>query len=121
MILRAIPDASTRLAALMSGQVDWVEAPPPDAVPQLKSAGMQVVTNVYPHIWPYQLSFAAESPFRDIRLRKAANLAIDRDGLVKLLNGLALPAKGMVTPKHPWFGARRVSTSSTIRTRPARC
>jgi peptide/nickel transport system substrate-binding protein len=104
MILRAIPDASTRLAALMSGQVDWVEAPPPDAVPQLKSAGMQVVTNVYPHIWPYQLSFAAESPMRDIRLRKAANLAIDRNGLVELLGGLALPAKGMVTPKHPWFG-----------------
>ena len=104
MILRAIPDASTRLAALMSGQVDWIESPPPDAVPQLKAAGMQVVTNVYPHIWPYQLSFAAESPFRDVRLRKAANLAIDRDGLVKLLNGLALPAKGMVTPKHPWFG-----------------
>jgi ABC-type transport system substrate-binding protein len=104
MILRAIPDASTRLAALLSGQVDWVEAPPPDAVPQLKTAGMQVVTNVYPHVWPYQLSFAPDSPFTDIRLRKAANLAIDRDGLVKLLNGLALPAKGMVTPKHPWFG-----------------
>ncbi|WP_428487796.1 ABC transporter substrate-binding protein [Rhodopila sp.] len=104
MILRAIPDASTRIAALMSGQVDWVEAPPPDAVPQLKSVGMQVVTNIYPHIWPYQLSFAPDSPFRDLRLRKAANLAIDRDGLVKLLGGLALPAKGMVTPKHPWFG-----------------
>jgi peptide/nickel transport system substrate-binding protein len=104
MILRAIPDASTRLAALMSGEVDWVEAPPPDAVPQLKAAGMQVVTNVYPHIWPYQLSFAPDSPMRDLRLRKAANLAIDRDGLVNLLGGLALPAKGMVTPKHPWFG-----------------
>jgi peptide/nickel transport system substrate-binding protein len=104
MILRAIPDATTRIAALMSGQVDWVEAPPPDTVPQLKSAGMQVVTNVYPHVWPYQLSFAPDSPMRDLRVRKAANLAIDRDGLVSLLGGLALPAKGMVTPQHPWFG-----------------
>jgi peptide/nickel transport system substrate-binding protein len=104
LILRAIPDATTRLAALLSGQVDWVEAPPPDAVPQLKSAGMQIVTNVYPQIWPYQLSFLPASPFRDLRVRKAANLAIDRDGLVKLLGGLAVPAKGMVTPGHPWFG-----------------
>jgi ABC-type transport system substrate-binding protein len=103
LILRCMPDATTRLSALLSGQVDWVEAPPPDAVKQLKTAGMQVVTNVYPHIWPYQLSFK-DSPFLDIRLRKAANLAIDRDGLVDLLGGLALPAKGMVTPKHPWFG-----------------
>jgi ABC-type transport system substrate-binding protein len=104
MILRCIPDSTTRLSALLSGQVDWIEAPPPDAVSQIRSAGMQVVTNVYPHIWPYQLSFLPESPFRDIRIRKAANLAIDRDGLVKLLGGLALPAKGMVTPGHPWFG-----------------
>ncbi|MGP0001885.1 MAG: ABC transporter substrate-binding protein, partial [Acetobacteraceae bacterium] len=104
LILRAIPDATTRLAALLSGQVDWVEAPPPDAVAQLKSAGMQIVTNVYPHIWPYQLSYLPSSPFRDLRVRKAANLAIDRDGLVNLLGGLAVPAKGMVTPGHPWFG-----------------
>ena len=104
LILRCMPDATTRLAALLSGQVDWIEAPPPDAVPQIKSSGMQLVTNTYPHIWPYQLSFLPTSPFHDIRVRKAANLAIDRDGLVNLLGGLALPAKGHVTPGHPWFG-----------------
>jgi ABC-type transport system substrate-binding protein len=104
LVLMAMPDATTRVAALLSGEVDWIEAPPPDAVPQLKSAGMQIVTNVYPHVWPYQLSTLASSPFRDIRVRKAANLAIDRDGLVNLLGGLAVPAKGMVTPTHPWFG-----------------
>ncbi len=104
MILRCIPDASTRLAALLSGQVDWIEAPPPDAVPRIKSSGMQLVTNVYPHIWPYQLSFLPTSPFHDLRVRKAANLGIDRDGLVKLLGGLAVAAKGHVTPGHPWFG-----------------
>jgi ABC-type transport system substrate-binding protein len=104
LVLMAMPDATTRVAALLSGEVDWVEAPPPDSVPQLKAAGMQIVTNVYPHVWPYQLSTLPTSPFHDIRVRKAANLAIDRDGLVKLLGGLAVPAKGMVTPTCPWFG-----------------
>jgi ABC-type transport system substrate-binding protein len=104
LVLMTMPDASTRVAALLSGGVDWVEAPPPDAVPQLKAAGMQIITNVYPHVWPYQLSTLPTSPFADVRVRKAANLAIDRDGLVKLLGGLAVPAKGMVTPTHPWFG-----------------
>ena len=47
---------------------------------------------------------SADSPFRDIRLRKAANLAVDRDAVVKLLRGLARPAKGLVVPTHPWFG-----------------
>jgi peptide/nickel transport system substrate-binding protein len=104
LVLRPIADATTRLAALMSGQVDWIEAPPPDAIPQLKAAGMQVTTKVYPHIWPYMLNHLPGSPFRDIRLRKAANLAIDRNAVVKLVNGTAQPAKGLSTPDNPWFG-----------------
>jgi ABC-type transport system substrate-binding protein len=104
LVLRPMADATTRAAALLSGQVDFVEAPPPDAVPQIKAAGMQIVTNVYPHIWPYMLNHMEGSPFHDIRLRKAANLAIDRDGLVKLLGGLASPAVGHFPVDHPWFG-----------------
>ncbi len=104
LVLLPMPDANTRVAALLANQVDWIEAPPPDAVPRLKQSGMNVVANVYPHVWPYQISLMDDSPFKDLRIRKAANLAIDRDGLVKLLGGLALPAKGMLDPGHPWFG-----------------
>lgn len=104
LVLLPMPDANARVAALLSGQVDWVEAPPPDAIPRVKQDRMQILTNVYPHIWPYMLSVEDDSPFKDVRIRKAANLAIDRDGLVRLLGGLAAPAKGMVDPGHPWFG-----------------
>ena len=104
LILFPIPDANTRVAALLSGRVDWVEAPPPDAISRLKQQKMQIVTNLYPHVWPYMLSFEEGSPFRDIRVRKAANMAIDRQGLVTLLGGLAAPAVGMVNPGHPWLG-----------------
>jgi peptide/nickel transport system substrate-binding protein len=104
LILFAMPDANTRVAALLSGQIDWVEAPPPDTVPRLKQQGMQVVSNVYPHVWPYWLSYTGDSPFRDIRVRKAANLAVDREGLCQFLGGLAKPARGQVDVSHPWFG-----------------
>ena len=104
LVLIPIPDTPARTAALLSGQVDWIEAPAPDAVPRLKQAGMQIVTNVYPHVWPYMLSALPDSPWNDVRVRQAANLAIDRDGLVKLLGGLAAPAVGQVPPGHPWFG-----------------
>src|SRR4029077_1844138 len=32
MVLLPMPEANARTAALLSGQVDWVEAPAPDAV-----------------------------------------------------------------------------------------
>lgn len=104
LALMPMPDALTRVAALLSGQVDFIEAPPPDAAPRLRAAGHQVVTNAYPHVWCHQLSYAEGSPFRDLRVRQAANLAVDRAGLVQMLGGIALPAKGMVNEGHPWFG-----------------
>ncbi|HWZ48078.1 MAG TPA: ABC transporter substrate-binding protein [Herbaspirillum sp.] len=104
IILMPIPDALTRANALLNGQVDIIETPPPDAVAQLKSSGFKLVTNVTPHVWPYHFSLLPGSPWTDIRVRKAANLAINRDEVVALMNGLAVPAKGQVDPTSPWFG-----------------
>lgn len=104
MVLMPVPDPSARVAALRSGQVDWIEAPPPDALDSLKGAGFSIVSNVYPHIWPWHFSRVEGSPWNDIRVRKAANLAIDREGMKALLGGMMVPAKGMVPPNSPWFG-----------------
>ncbi len=104
IVLVPMPEALTRTNALLAGQVDLIETPAPDAVPQLKAAGMKLVDNVTPHVWNYHLSVLPGSPWTDIRLRKALNLAIDRDAVVGLMNGLAKPAKGQVDPSSPWFG-----------------
>jgi len=53
--------------------------------------------------WNYHLSVLPGSPWTDVRLRKALNLAIDRDAVVGLMNGLAKPAKGQVDPFEPVF------------------
>ncbi|MBI3938250.1 MAG: ABC transporter substrate-binding protein [Betaproteobacteria bacterium] len=104
IILLPIPEATTRASALLSGQVDFIEAPPPDFIPRLKSQGFVITSNVYPHFWPYFMSFREDSPWRDIRVRKAVNLAIDREGIVKILGGFAVPTRGIVDPSSPWFG-----------------
>ncbi|MEJ0015193.1 MAG: ABC transporter substrate-binding protein [Acetobacteraceae bacterium] len=104
LVIIPMPDSVTRVSALLNGQIDWVEAPAPDTLAQLRQAGMQIVLNPYPHIWPYLLSCLPDSPFRDLRVRQAMNLAIDRDGICTLLNKTAMPAVGMVPPDHPWFG-----------------
>jgi peptide/nickel transport system substrate-binding protein len=104
IVLIPIPDAVTRTNALLNGQVDLIETPPPDMMPQLKTSGFRVVQNVTPHVWPYHFSTQPGSPWADIRVRKAANLAVNRDEIVKLLNGQATPARGQLEPSSPWFG-----------------
>ena len=104
IVLIPIPDAVTRANALLTGQVDLIETPPPDVLPQLKASGFRIVQNVTPHVWPYHFSTQPGSPWTDIRVRKAANLAIDRDSIVKLLGGQAVAAKGQLDPSSPWFG-----------------
>ncbi len=105
MILYPMPEATTRLAALRSGQVDWIEVPPPDAIPSLKAAGYNIVTNSYPHVWPWMFNLAKEdSPFSDVRVRQAANYCIDRDGMVELLNGVAEPSLGFFKKSGAKFG-----------------
>jgi len=103
LVLVPMPEASTRTAALLSGQVDWIEAPSPDAIDRLKAAGMQIVTRVYPHNWSYQLNFA-KGPFTDKRVRQAANYALNRGDMKELLNGLMLEESATVPPSTPYYG-----------------
>jgi len=105
MVLLPMPEANARTAALLAGQVDWVEAPAPDAVAEIKQRGFVIHANEEPHVWPWQFSRIEGSPWNDIRVRKAANLCVDREGLKDgLLAGLMVPATGTYEAGHPWRG-----------------
>src|SRR6202042_587997 len=82
LVLVPMPEALTRTNALLAGQVDLIETPAPDAVPQLKSAGRGPPGEIPPPRLGFHLSVLPGSPWTDIRLRKALNLAIDRDAVV---------------------------------------
>ena len=105
VILQPIPEANARLAALRSGQVDWIEVPPADGIPSLKQAGFSITTGSYPHVWPWFYNIGAtNSPFRDVRVRQALNYCVDREAIVALLNGTAEPATGWLKASDPDFG-----------------
>jgi ABC-type transport system substrate-binding protein len=104
MVVYPMPEVTTRLAALRSGQVDWIEVPPPDAIPSLKAAGFQISLWPYPHTYPYVFNCQPGSPFADVRVRQAMNYALDRDGLCKIINGTGAPAIGLYPQDSPIFG-----------------
>jgi peptide/nickel transport system substrate-binding protein len=103
VVLLPMPEATTRAAALLTGQVDFIEAPSPDMIPRLKSAGMNVITHPYPHIWPYLINFQ-RGPFQDLRVRQAANYAINRGEMVEMLGGVAIPSYGSYTRYQKNYG-----------------
>jgi peptide/nickel transport system substrate-binding protein len=92
VVLRPIPDTTARVAALRSGQVNWIEVPPPDDVASMTEDGFQVLTNSYDHVWPWVFD-TSEAPWDDVRVRQAANYAINRESLAdNVLQGTADPA-----------------------------
>ncbi|MFY0476806.1 ABC transporter substrate-binding protein [Achromobacter marplatensis] len=104
VVMLPLPEANSRTAALMSGQVDWIEAPAPDAFDAIKARGFVIYSNQQPHVWPWQLSFKEGSPWLDQRVRQAANLCVNRGELKQLLGGMMAEPKGTVPPGHPWWG-----------------
>ncbi len=104
LVLLPMPEATTRAAALLSGQVDFIEAPSPDTIPRLKAAGMRVTTLEYPHNWHWQFNFQ-RGPFKDIRVRQAANHAVNRQDMVDMLGGVAMESFGIFTPNQAFYGA----------------
>jgi peptide/nickel transport system substrate-binding protein len=105
IVLLPMPEANARTAALLSGQVDWIENPAPDAIKSIKDKGFVITSNAQPHVWPWQFSLVEGSPWADKRVRQAANLCINREELKSALNGMMEVPKGTVPPGHPWWGS----------------
>ena len=103
LVLRPIPDATARAAALQSGEVNWIESPTPDDVPALTSAGFTLETNSYDHTWFWILD-EENGPTADVRVREALNWAIDRDSLVtNVLHDTAEAAGGVLPRANPAY------------------
>lgn len=94
IILTPIRADSTRLAALLSGDVDFIfPVSPIDIERTKKIKGIQLVTLPSTRILLLHMNQKRRKEFQDIRVRKAINLAINQSLIVeKILKGYATPA-----------------------------
>jgi peptide/nickel transport system substrate-binding protein len=101
--VRIIPEQATQIAELISGGVDVIKAVPPDQMDVINKSG-QARTSSAPILRTamLQLDQAARSgpnPFTDVRVRKAANLAVDINSVIKhVINGLGDRTATTVNP-----------------------
>ncbi len=113
MTLRILPQDASRVAALLSGDVQAIENVPPTDVAQLRKEERLVVYRIvadrliYLHmdsdrdVSPFVTDRAgkplAKNPLKDPRVRKAISKAINRPAIVeKVMEGEAVPAGQLV-------------------------
>jgi peptide/nickel transport system substrate-binding protein len=101
LVLRPMPDAAARLAALQSGDINLADAVPPDAVRSLKAQGYTILLKPYPHVMNVLLNLS-DGVFTNPKVREALQYAVDRDKMcTDLLSGLCIPAYQTAYPGQP--------------------
>ncbi len=100
-VFRVIPEASTRVAALLAGEVDIIQNVPAELVSTLEQVpGIQIKTT--PGTSPIWMEMNVnKAPFDDVRVRQALNYAIDKDLLVSAIyGGKAVVMPGALSPNN---------------------
>jgi peptide/nickel transport system substrate-binding protein len=115
---RVIAKDPTRLAALLAGQVDAIDAVPIADLERLKReqrfalfhgpaalvhyVALDSNREVSPFVTARDGKPLASNPLKDLRVRKALSLGINRDAIVKrIMEGSALPASQLLSEEFP--------------------
>ncbi len=99
VIFRVIPEASTRAAALLAGEVQIIQSVPSDLVNRLKEDS-RIAVKTAPGTQPKWIELNVNrTPFDDVRVRQALNYAIDKNLLIKeIYDNRAVALPGALSP-----------------------
>ena len=122
VVERVIAKDASRVAALLSGQVDAIDLVPTADLPRLKQDARYTVTSgpaaqvqyialdsardTSPFVTAKDGTPLAKNPLRDARVRKALSLSINRAAIAeRLLEGSAVPASQLLPATFPGASA----------------
>lgn len=106
---RPIKNAATRVAALLSGELDFVLDPPLQDLERIKATdglGVKTVAQIRSIFFGMDegsdelrsSDVKGKNPFKDVKVRMAVNHAIDKEAIKRVvMEGLSFPT-GMITP-----------------------
>ncbi|MBB5515653.1 peptide/nickel transport system substrate-binding protein [Rubricella aquisinus] len=107
---RPITNAATRVAALLSGEVDFVLDPPLQDLERIGNTDglrYETVAQIRSIFFGYDQgaeelrtsNIEGANPFADVRVRKAVSLAIDRNAIQRVvMDGLSVPGGMVASP-----------------------
>jgi len=114
VVFRPITEGATRLAALLNGDVDIIDYPPTPDIPRLRQNDRVVLSEISsdrliqiqfgyrdrePFVFDNEGRPMAINPLRDVRVRRALSLAINRDAIRdRIMGGSSIPTRNIVPP-----------------------
>jgi peptide/nickel transport system substrate-binding protein len=106
VIYQVMPDNASRVAALLAGDIDIINGLAVTSIAQVRDNPGTTVMTVNGTRSFFMAINNARPPFNDVRVRRALNHAVDRKLIVaRLLNGLATPLNGVLSPDAFGFNA----------------
>lgn len=100
VIFKIIPESASRVAALLAGEVDLINELPVHSMARVDNNPDTKVLKTLGTRSFFILLNNTQPPFDDVRVRKAANHAVDRKTIIdRILNGLAVPINGILSPQ----------------------
>jgi peptide/nickel transport system substrate-binding protein len=102
VVFRPITDANTRTAEMLAGGIDVIVEVPPVAIGQFETGPFEIHEQAGPHVW-FAILNTREGPFSDVRVRQAANYAVNKRAIVEdVLEGTATIAAGPIPEAFEW-------------------
>jgi peptide/nickel transport system substrate-binding protein len=99
-VFRAIPEATTRVAELLAGNVDIVTDVPPELAGAVRTRGTLKLEPVQSTRVMYVGMNTQRKPLDNLKVRQALNHAIDKQALVdKAMSGYATKNIGILSPR----------------------
>jgi peptide/nickel transport system substrate-binding protein len=109
-VYNPIKSDATRVSAMLAGDVDMITEVPVQDVERLRKASNVKVLDGHEvrtifigmDQWNDELKYSdvkGKNPFKDVRVRQALNMAVDREAIKRVvMRGLSIPAGIMVAP-----------------------
>jgi len=102
LVIKSIPEDSTRVAALLGESVDIISKVPTHMFPMINKSGVaKAIAVPSPLAMAIHLDSNNEGPLRDKRVRQALNYAVDKESIIKnILDGYGTPLGQLLTAAH---------------------
>ena len=122
VIIKIIPENASRVAALLAGDVDIINELPAHDIRNVEANPNTKVMAVNGTRTFFVALNNTRKPFDDVRVRRAANHALNRQLIIdKLLNGRAVQLNGVMSPRRVRLQSRACRNTPTTSRRRRRC